>query len=213
MNKYIFPFNSCEIPQINGIAQPYSTSINIVLCTIILLFLLNSNNNYSKLFLFSLLLFNLFHTLSHSIHLENFSNYQFLFTHFSAICSTFILLFMLNHITNKNIESHYLYLLLFLYLFDIFLITINVSHIYNIIIFMIILFFIIIYYYNFLSCNLQQNLIYIILFSLLTLFFQVFEILNCEYILQNYENFPFHIINEISAFIPIVLLCYSFYII
>jgi hypothetical protein len=29
MNKYVFPFNSCEIPNENGIAQPYSVLINL----------------------------------------------------------------------------------------------------------------------------------------------------------------------------------------
>jgi len=42
MNKeisYIFPFNTCETPNKNGIAQPYSVFFNIVSCFIIIYFL------------------------------------------------------------------------------------------------------------------------------------------------------------------------------
>jgi len=211
MNKYTFPFNSCEIPQKNGISQPYSTMINIILCIIIFLFLLKSNNIYSKLFLLSILVFNIFHTFSHTMHIKNLKNSQFLLTHFSAIISTFFLIILLNYITKKNINLFQILFLIFLYLFDIFLIISNTSHIYNIIIFMIILFIIMIFYYNFLSNTIKKYIIYIIIFSIIVLFFQVFEILNCEYILQNFKNFPFHIITESSAFIPITLLCYTFY--
>jgi hypothetical protein len=209
MNKYIFPFNSCEIPQNNGVAQPYSSFINIILCLIIIFFLINSNNIYSKLFLISLLIFNIFHTLSHSIHINN--NSQFMFTHASAIISTFFLFFMLEYITKKKINFKELFLLLLLYVFDIYLINKNASHIYNIIIFMLILFSIFIFYYDFISNNLKKNIKYIIFFSILTLFFQIFEILYCKKILEQFNNFPLHIITETFGLISITFLCYSFY--
>jgi len=41
--------------------------------------------------------------------------------------------------------------------------------------------------------------------------YQIFEIINCQYILKNFNYFPFHIITEFSACIPIYLLCNSFY--
>jgi hypothetical protein len=211
MNRYTFPFGSCEKPQTKGgIAQPYSTSINIILCLIILTFMLQSNNLYSRLFLFTILVFNGFHTLSHTIHIKELKNYQFLLTHYSSVISTFFLIAMLNYITKEKINKYILCLLVLLYGFDTYLIIKNVSHIYNIIIFMVILFIILIYYYPFLTKKMQTNIFYIIISSSFVLFFQLFEIANCKYILENY-NFPFHIITEISASIPIALLCYTFY--
>ena len=209
MNRYTFPFNSCEIPEKNGISQPYSAIINIILCIIIFVYFIRSNNKYSQLFLFSVLLFNVFHTLSHSTHID-YNNLQFLLTHFSAIISTFFLFLLLQHITKKNIQSYYLYGIILLYIFDIFIIYNNVSHIYNIILFLIILFSIMIFYYIFLSHKIKKSITYIITFSLLVLFFQIFEIFNCQYILHNFK-FPFHTITEIFACIPIILLCNTFY--
>ena len=211
MNKYTFPFNSCEVPQNDGIAQPYSTTINMILCCIIIFYLLQTNNLYSTMFLTSILIFNIFHTFSHAIHVKFLKNGQFLLTHFSAIISTLFFILLLNNITKKKIIKWQIYTLLFLYLFDIFLITQEVSHIYNIITFITLLFLIMIFFYNYLSGKIKQSIIYIIFFSSIVLFFQIFEIINCQYILMNFNYFPFHIIIEISAFIPIYLLCSSFY--
>jgi hypothetical protein len=211
MNKYTFPFNSCEVPQKNGIAQPYSATINLVLCGIIIFYLLKSNNLYSTIFLTSILIFNIFHTFSHTIHVKLLKNGQFLLTHFSAIFSSLVFILLLNYITKKKPLKWQFYTLLFLYIFDIYLITKNVSHIYNIITFLILLFLIMIFYYNFLSDKIKQNIIYIILFSFLVFFFQIFEIFNCQFILENFKDFPFHIMTELSACIPIYLLCNSFY--
>ena len=211
MNRYTFPFNSCEIPQKNGIAQPFSTTINLILCCIIIFYLLKSNNLYSRLFLSSILIFNIFHTFSHTLHVKILKNGQFLLTHFSAIISSLCFILLLNHITKKTLVPWQFYTLLFLYIFDIYLITQNFSHIYNIITILIILFLIMIFNYHLLSGKLKEKIIYIIFFSAVVLFFQIFEIFNCQYILENFKNFPFHIMTEISAYIPIFLLCNSFY--
>uniref|UniRef100_A0A6C0HI29 Haemolysin-III related n=1 Tax=viral metagenome TaxID=1070528 RepID=A0A6C0HI29_9ZZZZ len=211
MNKYTFPFNSCEVPQNNGVAQPYSTTINFILCCIIIYYLLKSNNLYSRLFLVSILIFNIFHTFSHTTHVKNFKHSQFFLTHFSAIGSTLFFLLLLNHVTKKKLMNWQIYTLLFLYLFDIYIITQKVSHIYNIITFLILLFLIMLFNYSYLSGNIKQSIIYIIFFSAVVLFFQIFEIINCQYILKNFNYFPFHIITEFSACIPIYLLCNSFY--
>ena len=67
------------------------------------------------------------------------------------------------------------------------------------------------FYYRFLPTNIKRNILYIIVFSLFVLGIQINEIINCQSMLEKYPNFPFHVIVEISVFIPIMLLCYSFY--
>jgi hypothetical protein len=181
------------------------------LCCIIIFFLLKSNNLYSRLFLLSILIFNIFHTFSHALHVKLVKNGQFLLTHFSAIISSLFFILLLNHITKQKLLTWQFCILLFLYVFDIYIITQNFSHIYNIITFLIILFLIMIFNYHLLSRKLKEKIIYIIFFSAIVLFFQIFEIFNCQYILENFKNFPFHIMTEISAYIPIFLLCNSFY--
>jgi hypothetical protein len=211
MNSYTFPFNSCEIPQTDGIAQPYSTSVNLLLCLIILYFLQKSTNVYSRVFLTSILIFNAFHTFSHTIHINLYKNLQFLLTHFSAIASTIAFLFLLHFITKKALQTWQICTLVLFYLIDVGLIFLNVSHIYNITVFLIILFSILLFYYPSMPKVIQKNVWYIIGFSCIVLTFRIFEILNCQFILREFQGFPFHTLTEISATIPIFLLCYSFH--
>ena len=209
--KYTFPFNSCEIPNKKGIAQPYSAVINLVLTLIVSYFVFYSDNIYSKLFLSMVLIFNISHTFSHSIHLEKFGNLHFLLSHYSAIISTVFLLLLLNKITKTIPPTFIVYLLVGLYLIDSIFILCDVSHIYNIAVFLLILILIICFYYNLLPKVIKHNIQYIVFFSLLAFIFQLFEIYNCNKILEEYPNFPFHIIVEMTVFFPVLLICKSFY--
>lgn len=211
MNKYTFPFNSCEMPSKDFISQPYSTTINIVLCFIVLYYLLKSDNPYSRLFLFSVFLFNAFHTFSHLTHIKSEWNIQFLLTHFSAIFASVCLLLLFQKITKRNLDPMYLYLLGFLYIMDVVLIMYDVSHFYNIIIFIVILSLAMILYYPYTSSKIQTNIKYIIGLTFVTLFFMIIEVQYCKKMLEVIPGFPFHSIVELSSFVPIILLCRTFY--
>jgi len=211
MKNYTFPFNSCEVPYVTGIAQPYSTTINACLCGIIFYFLFYSNNVYSQMFLSSVFVFNVFHTFSHLKHLKTWHQYQFLLTHYSAVISTIFLILLMAKITNSNLQQWQLFLLVVIYFFDTYLIVQKVSNIYNIVIFLILLFLIMLFHYSLLSNEMQQSVLNLIGFASLVLLFQLIEIYNCDNILEKHNNFPFHVVTEISACIPIYLLCRTFF--
>jgi hypothetical protein len=211
MDKYTFPFKSCEIPTGKGISQPYSTTVNIILCLLIFYFLLQSNHFYSTLFLFSVFAFSAFHTFSHFTHIESKYNIQFLFTHFSAIFATFCLLLLFQYITKRSLHPVYWCGLGFLYILDMILIRYGVSHIYNILLFVVILFMIMVLYYPYTSIQIQTNIKYIIGLSLITVFLQIIEVKYCKKMLEWVPGFPFHSVVEISAFFPIFFLCNTFY--
>jgi len=203
MNSYTFPFNSCEKPQHNS--QPYSTAVTLGICAIVFYFLLIANTFSSRLFIFALLIFNLFHTSSHYMHIENAKNIQFLLTHFSAIFASLTLVYLLYCKTNHPPPN--LYLLTALYLFDIFLISMNYPHIVNIITFVIILVYIIATYYRHFSRQIQEKCRLIAAATILTLIIQLLEIKYCHTLLQLLPNFPFHILVEIVGGVAIYLLC------
>ena len=135
--NYIFPFNTCEIPNNEGIAQPYSASINFICSLIVIYFIINSNNIHSQLLLISILIFTLAHTYSHSIHITG--NSQFLLVHFSAILFSILLLNILYQKTKIYPSEMFIYLIIFLYIFDIYLVINNYSNIYSILSFIIII--------------------------------------------------------------------------
>lgn len=210
MNTYIFPFNTCEIPNKDGIAQPYSTLINLMSSLIVIYFITKSNNIHSKLFLLSILIFTLAHAYSHSIHINN--NLQFLLVHYSAILFSILLINILYQKTKIVLPDNFIYIIIFLYIFDVYLVNNNYSNIYSIINFIIIVLAILSYYYFHIPSNLKNNIYIIIIITIIAFIFEMNEIYNCKKMLEIYPNFPYHGIIEILTLIIIYILCSSFYI-
>ena len=87
MSEYTFPFSTCEKPNTTGIAQPYSSLLNLINCLIIFYFLLKVKQNYTFILLFFILCFELFHVFSHSIHITG--TIQINITHMLSYCINF----------------------------------------------------------------------------------------------------------------------------
>jgi hypothetical protein len=108
-NSYTFPFNTCEKPNKIGIAQPYSVFFNLLSCFIIIYFLTKTKSKYSFLLLIAILLFELFHTFSHTIHINNYS--QIIITHLLAYFVNFcyfIVLYNYSKVFPNNMFLFYL---------------------------------------------------------------------------------------------------------
>jgi hypothetical protein len=69
-DEYTFPFDTCEMPNKNGIAQPYSMIVNFMSCIIIFYFLLKTTKFYNFVFIFVIFIFELFHSFSHFVHIK-----------------------------------------------------------------------------------------------------------------------------------------------
>ena len=69
-NPKPFPFNTCEIRG-NVVDQPYSASINILSCIILLYLLLQAKHIEIRFFILSLLIFQAYHAYSHMFWSEN----------------------------------------------------------------------------------------------------------------------------------------------
>jgi hypothetical protein len=210
MNKeisYIFPFNTCETPNLNGIAQPYSAFFNIVSCFIIIYFFLKTKKNYSKLLLFSILLFELFHTFSHTVHLNN--NSQIIVTHLLAYFVNFCYLFALYNYS--KIFPNYLFIF---YLFIIIILDIYAFHKLSFVFYLSTQFLIFIslflYYYNFFSKDIKDRIPFIFILTFLVLFLFINESFNCKKMLKLYNFFPFHIFIEITAIFIVYNICIIF---
>lgn len=69
-NPKPFPFNTCEIRG-NIVDQPYSASINILSCIILLYLLLQAKHIEIRFFILSLLIFQAYHAYSHMFWSDN----------------------------------------------------------------------------------------------------------------------------------------------
>lgn len=196
MNEYTFPFHTCETPNKAGIAQPYSAFFNLVSCFIIIYFLLQTKNNSAKLLLFSILLFELFHTFSHSIHLNN--NSQIIITHLLAyfvnLCY-FIALYNYSKVFPSNLFLFYIFIII---LFDIYAFH-KLPFVFYLSTQFLIFISLFVYYYKYFSREIKRRipLIFVLTFIILLLFIN--ESYNCKRMLNKYSWFPFHILIEITA--------------
>ena len=208
MSEYTFPFNTCEKPNKNGIAQPYSVFFNLISVFIILYFLFKTKNNYSFFLLFSILLFELFHTFSHSIHLNG--SIQIIITHLLAYLvnfSYFIALYHYSHVFPYFIFLFYLFIVI---LFDIYAFQ-NLNFIFYLTSQFLLFVSLFLYYYSYFTPSIKNKIPYLFSLTLLILLLFINERYHCKKMLGVFPSFPFHIFIEIVAIIIVYLICTIFY--
>jgi hypothetical protein len=208
MSSYTFPFDTCEIPNKNGVAQPYSVIINIITCSIVLYFLTLTTTYYSFFLLLSLLIFELFHTLSHFIHIKG--KFLYTITHISGFLVNLSFLNFLYNYTGIFPSNTYLIFLGCILIADLFC-FLNLSFIFFIATQIFLFLAILYYYYNLLPSNIKERIQLLVFSTFLIYLLFVNEKMNCKKMMKIFPNFPFHMIIEIVSIIPIYYLSYTFY--
>jgi hypothetical protein len=208
MSEYTFPFDTCEKPNKTGIAQPYSVCVNLITCLIILYFLVKTKSIHAFFLLFSLLVFELFHTFSHFIHIKG--NFLFTITHIAGFLVNISFLNFLYNYTHILPKLYYLLFLIFILAIDAYC-FINLSFIYFVLTQILLFVAILYYYYPMLPKQIKNKINLILLTTGLIYLCFVNEKLNCKAMLNMFPNFPFHVIIETLSIIPIYLLSSTFY--
>jgi hypothetical protein len=205
MSNYIFPFDTCETPSNKIIAQPWSSLFNFINCIVIFYFLLQTKNNYTFLLLLAILCFEVFHLLSHMIHIKGFiqMNIVHLLTYLINIAFLYALYCHTKILPDKKFML-YLFILICL---DIYAFN-NLSVNYYILTQALINISILFYYYPLLSTNIQKSIKQIIPLIIICLITN--EKNNCEKMLLKYSNFPFHILIEIVGIVLFYIICKNF---
>jgi len=207
-NSYTFPFDTCETPNKKGIAQPYSVLTNIISCCIILYFLCYTTHFHTFLLLFSLFIFEVFHTFSHFIHIKGKLLYTLI--HIAGFFVNVSFLNFMYHYTQQFPNNYYLLFLVGIIIVDIYCFF-NLSFIYFLLTQILLFFAILCYYYPYLSSQIKYNIHLIILFIFIIYICFLNEKINCKRMLKTFPNFPFHAIIEVLGIIPIYLLVSTFY--
>lgn len=208
MNEWTFPFKTCEKPIEFFIEQPVSFLVNLASVFNLLYYAYKSNVTHIKHTIFSYLLFELFHTISHSKRFN--AQIQTSTIHFLAYYFFVATWLSLHFLTNKILNYNHLCFISFLILLDLYVFFI-IGGLWTIITGLtLIVSLFIVYFYElpyFFKYNLQQKLIpgLIVLFVLFTN-----EALNCDKMMSFYI-FPYHSIIEILGFYLFHLLTFSFY--
>jgi len=207
-NEFIFPFSTCESPNENGIAQPYSVLVNSLSLFIILYFLYFTKKTFNFLVLFTLFIFEAVHTFSHFIHLDN--SIQVNIIHPTAYIINIFFILALYEYTKIAPSIFFLVFLFILFCIDLYM-FLFFPFLYSFTSSFLIFFSIIAFYYNHLNKTKQQyfNKISILGLFILVLFYN--EYLNCKNMMLIYPDFPFHIILESVGVITFYVVCDFFY--
>jgi hypothetical protein len=208
MSEYTFPFSTCEKPNKNGIAQPYSSLLNLVNCIIIFYFLLKTKNSYTFILLFSILCFELFHVFSHSIHIPG--SIQINITHMLSYCINIAFLFFFYNYLKKMPSIWFIIFYVFLIFLDIY-IFLNMNVVYYIFSQALLFLSVLFYYYPFLTKNIKNkiNIIFFLVILIILLFLN--EKYNCDKMISIYPYFPYHILIEVIGIVLFYIICSNFY--
>lgn len=208
MSEYTFPFNTCEKPSKNGIAQPYSALFNLINCAIIFYFLLRTKQKYTFLLLFSILCFELFHVFSHSTHVSG--SIQINITHILSYCINFAFLFFFYNYLKEIPAIWFIMFYVFLIFFDIYTFC-NMNVVYYIFSQALLFLSVLLYYYPLLSKNIKDkiNILFFLVILIIILFLN--EKYNCEKMMSIYSDFPYHILIEIIGIFLFYIICSTFY--
>ena len=208
MSEYTFPFNTCEKPNKNGVAQPYSAFFNLINCLIIIYFLSMTKKMYTFLLLFSILCFESFHTFSHSIHIHGYI--QTNVTHFLTYFVNLTFFYAFYCYTNKLPSREFIFYLIVLVCFDIYSLF-YLSVVFYIASQAIIMISLLLYYATLLPKFIQRTIYQIIFFVVIIIILFLNEKFNCEKMMSIYKYFPYHIFIEIIGIILFYVICSNFY--
>lgn len=209
MTSYIFPFNTCELPNLNGIAQPYSAFFNLINSIMIFSFMVRSKSKYSFILILSLFLFEIYHTFSHSIHISGKT--QINITHFLSYVINLSLMYFFYGKLNTIPNNIFLFYYLLVILFDIYAFN-NLNIVFYLFSQAVLFLSVLIYYYNFLPFKFKQYFQFICMIICIILLLFINEMYNCEKLIEKYPSIPFHAGIEILGLILFYLICTNFYI-
>ncbi len=206
--KFVFPYNTAENVNTYGIfIQPYSALVGIATVFLIFYYLLKTKTTHGFLLIFSILVFELFHSYSHIKHFNSIET-QTKIVHSLTIFVNLSLLYALSKYSNKDISKIFVLFISCVVIADFYALN-NLSIRYYIVTQLIILFSIIFYYLKSINKILNTKLLFV-LFLIIYLGF-INETINGKYLLNNYPNFPFHAVLEILLFVFFYVLCSSLY--
>jgi hypothetical protein len=208
MTEYTFPFSTCEKPNKNGIAQPYSSLLNLFNCIIIFYFLIQTKKNYTFILLFFIFCFELFHVFSHSVHIPG--SIQINITHMLSYCINFAFLYFFYNYVKKIPSIWFIIFYLFLIFFDIYTFC-NMNVVYYIFSQALLFLSVLFYYYPFLKKNIKNKINIILFLVILIIILFLNEKYNCEKMMSFYPNFPYHILIEIIGLVLFYIICSNFY--
>jgi hypothetical protein len=200
---YIYPFSTCEKKRDGLIAQPFSFTINIISAVILLCFAYYVKNKYLKVLFCIYALFQLWHSLSHVIHLEG--RIQYHVSHSLALLMIFFTLITILALAHKSLTTLQSIIIMSLFILDIVLHIFYKNNVISITSGLSLFIIMMIMVYPILPPMIKKYLPLLILGVILIIILFIIESKYCHILV---EKFPFHVLVEITGLILFTSLAY-----
>ena len=208
MKEYTFPFSTCETPQEDGVAQPFSAAANLITCSIIIFFLLKTKHFYTFALLLPILVFEAFHTFSHIVHIEG--PIQINITHFLTYVMNAAFFAVFYHHTHFFPSETFLFYMSTLIALDIYAFS-YFEFVYYLGTQSLVFISILLYYFTLLPTKVQTSIYWICGLVAFVILLFINEQFNCERMLAFYSGFPYHVFIESVGIILFYTICSNFY--
>lgn len=204
---YNFPFNTCEKVR-SPIAQPYSAFINLITCLILIYFIVKTKSMYSFAFLFSFLLFQMMHLVSHCIHIAG--NIQQISIHYLAILTN-ICFYVLYTVSSKRNSYALTLAFVFINLLDLYMLFENYPFVYTVFTQLFVFILLLFSFFEILPLAKQNHIQLLLLSSFSVGVLLINEKTNGNKLLEWWPDFPFHVFIELVGLVAIYLIATLFY--
>jgi len=194
---YQFPRTTCEMPQSGVIKQPVSSAINMLtVFGLVVLLIVRKYDWASGILVLSLVLFELWHTLSHAIHMKN--NIQAIGIHTMA----YIIAICIGLLIFARTGSISLYFVWFAVFMDILVISLRkkIGNHWSVITGIIIIGTLLVENYNKFPNSIQEMFPYFALMFVLGVICFLLETFYCQ-AAMNKKQLPYHAIVEIIVLV------------
>ena len=193
--NYTFPFDTCEIPSPGSlISQPFSAGINFAVTVFLVAYLFRAKTSFVRLVIVSYALFQAWHTFSHAYHIQG--SIQTNIVHVLGYFMTFSTLAAILYLSGESLSGGILLILVLLVACDLSY-WLFVKGIATVFTGLLIFSFVIVIHWKVLPVFFRKRLIWMIPCTALIFVLIINEKLNCEAMVNQWGNLPYHIAIEI----------------
>ena len=208
VNKYIFPFSTCEeVDPASWVAQPWSAIVNALSTIILLAMMFIARSPVVKLALLSYAIFEAWHTLSHIVHIPGES--QILIVHILGYIMSFTTLAAIITLSNGKRPPTWFYIgLAFIIITDVGLFLL-VGGLPIIISGLAIFTYIVIANFKLLPAHFYRLVPYFMVGIAILIALFINESYNCQWMMEH-RQLPYHALVEIIGLVLFTMLGWCF---
>jgi hypothetical protein len=204
----VFPKRTCEkVSQDLAFKQPWSTIAGIITSIMILYFLINAKTREQFILISTLLIFELFHTYSHSTHWPGTTQVSCM--HLISVFVNIVIIYVFSSLSKSWPSAIFIAWILGILVFDIYAFLNLPLYFYvgSQFVFMISIF---IYYWGLFKESAKKWIPWIVLAMAIIIGLEINEIYNCQSMMHWAPSFPFHILIDGVGLLAIYMIIQLF---